>query len=55
MLQQIFIEYKHIIQQYMDTFSSNLLILCYKGKDYKNLFSSKEVEKNDKIILEYFQ
>ena len=42
----------------MDIFVLDLLIFMLKGKsllDYTNLFSSNEYEKNDKVILKYFQ
>ena len=42
----------------MDTFVLNLLILCCKVKSllgYTNLFSPNDYEKNDEIILKYFQ
>ena len=42
----------------MDTFVLHLMILCLKCKsflDYANAFPSNEYEKNNKIILKYFQ
>ena len=42
----------------MDTSALDLLILCQKLKslhDYTNLFFPNGDEKNDKIILKYFQ
>ena len=55
-LKQIFIEYKHTIQQRADT----LVFIDFMLKDesllkYTNLFSPNEYKKNDKIILKYFQ
>ena len=57
-LQQIFVEYKHKIRQCMDISVLDLLIFLLKGKslpDYTILFSPNDYEKNDKIILIYFQ
>ena len=42
----------------MDTFVLSFLYLMLKGKsllENTNLFSPNDYEKNDKIILEYFQ
>ena len=47
-----------MIWSWMDTFVLDLLIFMLKGKSllaYRNLFSPDEYEKNDKIILKYFQ
>ena len=44
--------------QCVDTFILDLSIFLLKGKsllDYTDLFSSNEPERNNKIILEYFQ
>ena len=47
-----------MIWSWMDTFVLDLLIFMLKGKSllaYRNLFYRNEYEKNDKIILKYFQ
>ena len=51
--QQIFIEFKQMIQLFVDIF-----VLDLKSKsllDHTNLFSPNEDEKNHKMILKYFQ
>ena len=56
---QIFIEYKHTIRQCADIyFCIEFIDFILKGNNllyYKNLFSPNDYEKNDKIILKYFQ
>ena len=55
---KIFIEYKYTISIMCACFCTGFLDFMLKGKslpDYTNLFTPNEYEKNDKIILIYFQ
>ena len=55
-LQRIFIEYRHMIRQCVDTFG--FIDFMLKGKslvDYTNLFSPNNYEKTDRTILKHFQ
>ena len=54
----MFIEYKYINQEGFHTFCTGFMAFLIKGKsllDYTNLFSSNKYEKNDIVILKYFQ
>ena len=55
---EIFIEYRHKIQESVNIFLIGYINFILKGKrlsEYTNLFSPSESKKNEKIILTYFQ
>ena len=55
---EIFIEYRHMIQESVNIFLTGYINFILKGKrlsEYTNLFSPSESKKNEKIILTYFQ
>ena len=55
---EIFIEYRHMIQESVNIFLIGYINFILKGKrlsEYTNLFSPNESKKNEKIILTYFQ
>ena len=53
--QQIFLEYKLIIQQCVDIFVLDLLLKGKSLADFTNLFSPNNFRKNDHMILNYFK
>ena len=53
--QQIFLEYKHIIQSCVHIFVLDLLILCLKTKALLIFPRQIIFWKNDDIILKYFK
>ena len=57
-LKQKFLEYKHTIQQCVDTFFIGFIDFVLTSRSllqYTNSFFPNEYKKNDKIILNYIQ